>query len=77
MLVKHSSEEHLLEQSGPGCSKLTTSLVHVSLNFQKLIVTHSVGRADFHGAKMRKYAKHLVTEIHTWARLFKTNDIVS
>ena len=24
-------------QSGPGCSKLTTSLVNVSLNFQKLI----------------------------------------
>ena len=23
--------------SGPGCSKLTTSLVNVSLNFQKLI----------------------------------------
>ena len=37
MLVKHSPEEHLLERSGPGCSKLTTSLVHVSLNFEKLI----------------------------------------
>ena len=24
-------------QHGPGCSKLTTSLVNVSLNFQKLI----------------------------------------
>ena len=25
------------ESPGPGCSKLTTSLVNVSLNFQKLI----------------------------------------
>ena len=25
------------KRSGPGCSKLTTSLVNVSLNFQKLI----------------------------------------
>ena len=27
----------LIFQSGPGCSKLTMSLVNVSLNFQKLI----------------------------------------
>ena len=27
----------LLKQSGPGCSKLTTSLVNVSLKFQTLI----------------------------------------
>ena len=27
----------LIRISGPGCSKLTTSLVNVSLNFQKLI----------------------------------------
>ena len=26
-----------MSQSGPGCSKLTTSLVNVSLNFQELI----------------------------------------
>ena len=29
--------ENYSESSGPGCSKLTTSLVNVSLNFQKLI----------------------------------------
>ena len=28
---------HMTKRPGPGCSKLTTSLVNVSLNFQKLI----------------------------------------
>ena len=28
---------HLSRKSGPGCSKLTMSLVNISLNFQKLI----------------------------------------
>ena len=35
MRIRYSSYQNL--QSGPGCSKLTTSLVNVSLKFQTLI----------------------------------------
>ena len=31
------STKYFMYKSGPGCSKLTTSLVNISLNFQKLI----------------------------------------
>ena len=36
-LNMHNSSHITPYKTGPGCSKLTTSLVNVSLNFQKLI----------------------------------------
>ena len=35
--VVNLAYNNMLTNSGPGCSKLTMSLVNVSLNFQKLI----------------------------------------
>ena len=36
-VIELSSKPHFVWSSGPGCSKLTTSLVNVSLKFHMLI----------------------------------------